>query len=134
MPDTDRTALLLIDHGSRRAEANELLGQVAASVRARLSGDAIVEIAHMELAEPTIEDGFNRCVERGATIVVAHPFMLSRGRHVTEDVPRLVATAAAAHPGVTYVVSEPLGGHPGIADVVADRFSAALEHRSRSAK
>ena len=58
-------AILLIDHGSRRAEANTLLGEVAARVKERIGDDAIVEAAHMEIAEPTIAQGFARCVELG---------------------------------------------------------------------
>ncbi|MEM7435631.1 MAG: CbiX/SirB N-terminal domain-containing protein [Myxococcota bacterium] len=122
---SERVALLMIDHGSRREAANALIGQVADLVRARSAPGSIVEVAHMELAEPSIRDGFAKCVELGATTVVAHPFMLAPGRHVTEDVPRLLAEAAALHPGTKFVVSEPLGAHEAIAGVVLDRFHAA---------
>ena len=62
-------AVLLVDHGSRRAPANELLDEVAALVKRRLGAGSIVEPAHMEIAEPTIAQGFTRCVEQGATTV-----------------------------------------------------------------
>jgi sirohydrochlorin ferrochelatase len=120
-------AILLIDHGSRRAEANALLDQVAARVKVRMGEHAIVEVSHMEIAEPTIAQGFARCVELGASMVVAHPFMLAPGRHVQEDLPRLVAEAAAAHPGVGFVLASPLGTHDGIIDAIVDRCEAALE-------
>lgn len=123
---SERYALLLIDHGSRRNEANELIERVADLVRERIAPGHIVEFAHMELAEPTIACGYAKCVERGATTVVAHPFMLAPGRHVREDVPKLLADAAAKHPGTKYLVSEPLGAHPAIADIVLDRFKSAL--------
>lgn len=119
-------AYLLIDHGSRRAEANSLIGEVAARVRARLGDGAVVEGAHMELAEPSIEVAFARCVEQGATRVVAHPFMLTRGRHVSEDIPRLVAEAAEAHHGVEFVIAAPLGSHDGVIEAVVARCDAAL--------
>lgn len=118
-------AVLLIDHGSRRAEANALLDQVASLVGERLGADAIVEAAHMEIARPTISEGFARCVARGARTVVAHPFMLAPGRHVAEDLPRLIAEAAAQHEGVRFVVAAPLGGHPGVIDAVVERCGAA---------
>lgn len=120
-------ALLLIDHGSRRAEANALLDEIAEKVRARLGNGAIVEPAHMEIVEPTVAQGFARCVEQGATLVVAHPFMLARGRHVHEDLPRLIAEAAASHAGVRFVLAGPLGSHDGIIDAVVERCQAALE-------
>ncbi len=118
-------AILLIDHGSRRAEANALLSDVVSRVKARLGETAIVELAHMEIAEPTIAQGFARCVEQGASFVVVHPFMLAPGRHVQEDLPRLVADAAASHQGVPFVLSAPLGSHDGIIDAVVDRCEAA---------
>ncbi|MBT8451170.1 MAG: hypothetical protein KJO40_04295 [Deltaproteobacteria bacterium] len=122
----ERTAVLLIDHGSRRAAANTLLGEVAALVKERLGATSIVEPAHMELAEPTIAEGFASCVAQGATEVVVHPFMLAPGRHVTEDLPRLVAEAAARHRGVRFSMAAPLGSHAGVIDAVIERCQSAL--------
>lgn len=122
-------AYLLIDHGSRRTEANSLIGEVAARVRARMGEGAIVEGAHMELAEPSITQAFARCVEQGATFVVAHPFMLAPGRHVSEDLPRLVAEAAQSHDGVQFVMAAPLGSHDGVIEAVVDRCGAAISER-----
>jgi sirohydrochlorin ferrochelatase len=119
-------AVLLIDHGSRRTQANELLDEVAALVKRRLGTGSIVEPAHMEVAEPTIAQGFTRCVEQGATTVIVHPFMLAPGRHVTEDLPRLIAEAAEAHDGVAFAMAAPLGSHAGVIDAVLDRCQAAL--------
>jgi len=44
------------------------------------SGRAIVQLAHMEIAEPSIDEAFARCVEQGATLVAVSPFFLSPGR------------------------------------------------------
>lgn len=120
-------AYLLIDHGSRRAEANALLDEVVRGVKARMGASAVVELAHMELAEPTIARAFARCVERGATNVVVHPFMLAPGRHVQEDLPRMVAEAASSHAGVDFVLAAPLGAHEGVIDAVLARFEEALD-------
>ncbi len=122
----DRPALLLIDHGSRRDAANQLVGEVAALVKQRLGPKSIVESAHMEIAGPTIAEAFALCVEQGATNVVVHPFMLAPGRHVTEDLPRLVAEAAAPHPGVRFSIAGPLGSHAGVIDAVIERCESAL--------
>jgi sirohydrochlorin ferrochelatase len=116
----------LVDHGSRHTQANVLLDEVAALVRQRLGAGSIVEPAHMEIADPTIAQGFSRCVEQGATTVVIHPFMLAPGRHVTEDLPRLIAEAAESHGGVAFAMAAPLGSHAGVIDAVIDRCQAAL--------
>jgi len=119
-----KVALLLVDHGSVRAEANALLAEVARLVQ-EFSGLKIIEHAHMELAEPTIAQGFDACVAAGANMVIVHPYFLAPGRHSTQDIPRLVAGAASCHPGVRYSVSEPLGLHPKIAEVVLERAARA---------
>jgi sirohydrochlorin ferrochelatase len=116
----------LIDHGSRRAQANALLDEVVALVKQRLGPGAIVEPAHMEIAQPTIAQGFARCVEQGAKVIVAHPFMLATGRHVSEDLPKLVAQAAESHEGIAFVMVEPLGSHAGVIDAVIARCNAPL--------
>lgn len=114
-------ALLLIDHGSRRAAANELLLTIAEDLRTRT--DAHVEPAHMELAEPTIAQAFDACVAAGATEVIAVPYFLSPGRHANEDVPRLVAEAAAKHPEVRFDVAPPLGPDELLMQLVLKRFA-----------
>ncbi len=121
----EKVALLLVDHGSRFQEANDMLADVATMVK-RLSGLERVHYAHMELAEPTIQQGFETCVREGATAVVVHPYFLSPGRHSTSDIPRMVAEAAQAFPGIAYCVTEPLGLHPKIGEVVLERAGITL--------
>lgn len=121
MPETEvRTALLLVDHGSRFAEANAMLAEVAAMVREMGSVPHVFH-AHMELAEPSIQEAFEACVRAGATQIVVHPYFLSPGRHSTTDIPRMVAEAARKFPGVQYCVTQPLGLHAKIGEVVLER-------------
>jgi sirohydrochlorin ferrochelatase len=111
-------AILIIDHGSRKAEANQMLACVANLVQ-HLAGDGvIVEYAHMELAEPSIPQGFASCVRRGAGEVIAFPYMLSPGRHSTSDIPGLVAEAAAEHPGVGFKVTTAFGVHEKLGELI----------------
>ncbi|MFK7988278.1 MAG: CbiX/SirB N-terminal domain-containing protein [Sandaracinaceae bacterium] len=112
-------AYLVVDHGSRRERSNRRLSEVADLLRERVEDP--VEFAHMELAPPSIADGFRACVERGASEVVVLPYFLGPGRHANEDVPRLVEEAAAAHPGVRYKVGPALGPHPLLADLLLIR-------------
>lgn len=116
------TALLVIDHGSKRKAANDMLLEVVESLRKQRPG-LIVFGAHMELAAPTIEDGVNYCVEKGATHIVAHPYMLSPGRHAVEDIPELVKGVLLTHPHVTYAVTGPLGLDDLLVELVLKRAS-----------
>jgi sirohydrochlorin ferrochelatase len=119
-----KPAILIVDHGSRRAAANEQLEALAGRLRAR-EPDRVVAIAHMELAPPSIADALATCVAAGATEVVVHPYFLGPGSHTTNDIPRLVEVALVHHPALRVRISEPLGLHEKIVDVVLERIDAA---------
>jgi sirohydrochlorin ferrochelatase len=114
-------AILLIDHGSVREEANTMLLAMAELVQRQVGPAAVVRCAHMELAEPSIAQGFGDCVAAGANEVIAFPYMLSPGKHSTADIPRLVAQAAAAYPGVRYHVTPAFGVHEKLGEIIAER-------------
>ena len=115
-----KKAVIIIDHGSKYSAANDALEKIVELAQKKFS-DVIVCGAHMELAEPSISDVFNKCVELGATHIIAHPFMLSPGRHAVRDIPNLVDDVALNHPQVTYEVTPPLGCDERIVDVIFDR-------------
>jgi sirohydrochlorin ferrochelatase len=121
---SERPAILLVDHGSRRPEANDQLREVAARLRAR-DPDRVVRIAHLELAKPTIAEGIADCVAAGAREIVVHPYLLAPGRHSRDDIPAEAERAARQHPGVRVRVSAPLGLHEKLVDVVLERIEEA---------
>ncbi len=114
-------SILIIDHGSVRAEANHMLSCVANLLQQMVGDAALVRHAHMELAEPSIAQGFADCARAGATDVFVFPYMLSPGKHTTRDIPRLVAEAAVPFPEVTFRVSDAFGVSEKLAEVIAQR-------------
>lgn len=125
----EQTGVVIVDHGSRREESNQLLLEVVEAYRQQASY-RVIEPAHMELAEPSIKTAFARCVDQGALQVVVFPYFLSPGRHWNEDIPRLAGEAAALHEGISYVVTAPLGLHPQMLAIIDDRIEHCLEHRA----
>ena len=123
------TGIIIVDHGSRRDESNQMLERVASLFQERFATRySVVEPAHMELAEPSIATAYARCVQRGATRVVVCPFFLGPGKHWTQDIPRLTAQAAASHPGTRYHVTATLGIDDLILDLLEKRVSHCGSH------
>lgn len=125
--DTDartRRAIVLVDHGSRSAAANQNLAAIAARLERRCDGTR-VQIAHMELAPPSLADAIATCAETGAREVVVYPFFLAPGRHSREDIPRLLREIAASHPDLKLWLAEPFGVHDKLVDVVMERVAQA---------
>ncbi|HEY2784222.1 MAG TPA: CbiX/SirB N-terminal domain-containing protein [Fimbriiglobus sp.] len=119
-----RTALLLIAHGSRRAEANADLEHLAGDIRTRGSFD-YVQIAYLELAEPGIAAGGEICVRAGASEVVLLPYFLSPGVHAINDLTDARTELANRFPEVVFRLASPLGRHPLLAEIVEQRAREA---------
>jgi len=113
--------ILIVDHGSVRAEANDMLRCMSNLLQTMAGPDVVVRYAHMELADPDIARGFTDCVESGATDVTVFPYMLSPGKHSTKDIPRMVAQAAKPFPHVTFSVTPAFGVHEKLAELVLER-------------
>lgn len=117
------TALLLIAHGSRRAEANADLDFIADALRQR--GEyPIVQTCYLELAEPDIASGVARCLAQGAKRVVMLPYFLSAGVHVRDDLQQIRQELQKRY-GIPIVLAEPLGRHPLLAEIALQRAREA---------
>ena len=118
-------AIVVVDHGSTRAEANEAF--VALVERfAHSSPFATVEPAHMELAPPTIDDAFARAVARGAGEIVVQPLFLLPGKHWKHDIPALCEAASRAHGNVAWRMTGPLEESPKLLEAITDCIERAL--------
>ncbi len=115
------TAVLLIAHGSRREAANDDLRAMAARLSAG-GRHAIVEACFLELAEPDVPAGGDRCVSRGARRVLMIPYFLSAGVHLLRDLTAARDALASAHPGVEFRLAAPLGPHPLLDQLVEVRI------------
>ena len=127
MHDPVHTGVIIVDHGSRRSESNAMLEVYVERFR-RQSPYRIVEPAHMELAEPSIDTAFDRCVQRAASCVVVIPYFLLPGRHWDQDIHALTEAAASRHPHVPFLVGAPIGLHPMMIDVIQARLDHCLAH------
>lgn len=120
MPEPAPPAVLLIAHGSRHEPANEDLRRMAGRL-ADSGAFPVVEPAFLELAEPGIAAGGDRCVARGARRVLMVPYFLAAGVHLIRDLTAARDDLAARHPGVEFRLGPPLGPHPLLDRLVAER-------------
>ncbi|MGZ6840393.1 MAG: sirohydrochlorin chelatase [Frankiaceae bacterium] len=140
--------LLVVGHGSRRAEANAALRTAAESVAAGppAAGPPAAEppaaeppaaeppaaeapwlaVGHafLELSEPGIEDAYGQLVKAGCQTIVVSLFFLFPGAHTMSDIPAQLDRAAARHPGARWVITEPLGLHPAVLQAARARIDS----------
>src|SRR6267143_4337771 len=126
MTNQSQRGVLIVGHGSRRAEANE---DVRAAARAIGEHGCfrLVEPAFLEIEHPNIAEGFARLVEREARDITVHPYFLSPGRHTRGDIPIEVSEAASRHPSIKYRITEPLSAHPLVIEASVERIFESMD-------
>ncbi|MGG0726950.1 sirohydrochlorin chelatase [Bacillus paramycoides] len=101
-------AVLYICHGSRLKAAKEEAIQFIRSCMSRVEAN-IQEVCFLELASPSIDEGFRTCVKRGATEIVAIPVFLLAAGHVKEDIPLELRKLNEQYPNIKIVYGNPFG-------------------------
>src|SRR5947209_13294544 len=121
-------ALLVAGHGSRDPDGiQEFLG-LARHFRAARPGLPL-EIAFLEFARPTIQEGIDRLVAGGADTVVVLPGVLMAAGHAKNDMASEVRLARQRHPAVTIHMGAALDVDPGLLQLCHVRYQEALAGR-----
>lgn len=122
-------ALLIVAHGSRRAESNTEIKTLTTEVAQRAASKFdLVDCAFLELAEPLIPDGINSLVQRGAKSIVVVPYFLAKGAHVKDDIPEAIHASQADHPGIAITVSTYFGAADPVPDVLTQLALSATDN------
>ena len=117
-------AVLYICHGTRIRDGQ--IGALQFIERCKEKVNVpIQEACFLELAEPTIEEAFARCIKQGATKIVAVPILLLTAGHAKKDIPEILLSLAEAHPEIEVVYGTPFGVHDKLVDVLMDRIREA---------
>jgi sirohydrochlorin ferrochelatase len=112
-------AILYIGHGTRSKKGVEEVRSFIERVMER--GDVpIQEISFLELSEPLIEEGFKRCLERGATTIEVVPLFLLAAGHIKQDIPESLVLLKERYPHVQVNIKDPFGVQSRILDAIAE--------------
>ena len=112
-------ALLLVAHGSRRKQSNDEVVILADKLKNNCSEHyGIIHAGFLELAEPLIPEGIQKCVDDGAKSIIVLPYFLNSGRHVTEDIPNIVNDTKSHFPNIEIKIAPHLGASPLMMDLL----------------
>jgi sirohydrochlorin ferrochelatase len=113
-------ALLVVSHGSRRTQSNDEVIRLADKLATHLDGKfAVIHAAFLELADPSIPEGIQACIDAGASRITIIPYFLAAGRHVVEDIPEIVSEARKNYPDVEITITSHLGGSDFMSEFLA---------------
>ncbi len=119
------TGLILFAHGARDPRWAGPFEAVAAQVRTQAPG-AAVRLAYLEFMAPTLPEAGAELAAAGCTAVAVLPLFLGAGGHVRKDLPALLDTLRAEHPGVHFTLHAAVGEAPAVIDAMAAVATATL--------
>lgn len=120
-----RIGILIVGHGSPRAEANQGFIGLVGRIAARLGGVPVLA-TFFSIARPNIPDQVAELVQRGVGRILLMPYFLYTGQHVRHDIPELLAQCRQAHPQIAIDVLPTLENEPALEDIVVDRLAALV--------
>ena len=110
MSDESTTGILLFAHGSPVEEANAGVRALAAKVQ-EAGPFRYVRAVFLEDGRPDLPTGVAEAAQAGLPRVIVVPYFLTDGLHVRRDLPKLIAAAKEAHPGMEITVGKSLEGN-----------------------
>ena len=126
---SEKIGVMICGHGSRNQNAMREFATVAEGLRGRF-GPADdpwpVEHGYLEFANPVISHGLDKLREAGCTKVLAVPGMLFAAGHAKNDIPSVLNTYAAEHPGMEIVYGRELGLDLKMIRAAGERIEEAL--------
>ncbi len=124
--DKVKTAVLLVGHGSRAKNANDALLLVVEHFQ-KAWPHRILEAAFLEISHPSIPEGIDLCVEKGAERIIVIPYFLFKGNHVKADLPVFIKRGRSRYPDIDVILGPHLGFHPKMIEIVEERVQQVIE-------
>lgn len=103
-----KPALVLFAHGARDPDWAKPILRVREAVLAQ-SPQAKVEVAFLEFMAPDLAATIEKLVAEGATQITVVPLFIAAGGHLKKELPVMLDEARAAHSGVAFSLTPPVG-------------------------
>lgn len=114
--------ILILAHGSKKKETEEILNSLVDKVKYK-TGEELVVPSYLQFSEENLEKGVELLVSRGAKNIRIVPMFLFDGVHVREDIPNELNELKERFPGIEIKMGRHIGDDDKLVDIIIDRIS-----------
>jgi sirohydrochlorin cobaltochelatase len=118
-------AIILFGHGARDARWREPFDRLASLWRKQHAG-VFVELAFLEMMQPSLEEAVSSLVAQGASQITVVPVFFGQGGHLRNDFPVLLTACQEKFPGVTLSATPAVGEDLAVLQAIVDFGARAL--------
>jgi sirohydrochlorin cobaltochelatase len=101
-------AIILFGHGARDARWREPFDRLASLWREQYAKTP-VELAFLEMMEPTLEEAIASLSAQGASQITVVPVFFGQGGHLRNDFPALLEACRAKYPAIVLSATQAVG-------------------------
>jgi sirohydrochlorin cobaltochelatase len=118
-------AIVLFGHGARDARWREPFDRLVTLWKAQYP-NVRVELAFLELMQPSLEEAISSLGAAGATEVVVVPVFFGQGGHLRNDFPVLLTACQDKFPGIQLSATPAVGEDAAVLQAIIDFGARAL--------
>ena len=118
-------AIILFGHGARDSRWREPFDRLADLWRKQHAG-ILVELAFLEMMQPSLDEAVAALVFKGATQVTVVPVFFGQGGHLRNDFPVLLDACRAKFPNITLSTTPAVGEDLAVLQAIVDFGARAL--------
>lgn len=118
-------AVILFAHGARDPAWADPFRKIKRLLEAKRPG-AVVELAFLELMEPSLPDSVAKLAGSGHRAITIAPLFMAQGGHLKNDLPKILDALRAEHPGTTITLLPAVGDVDSILAAIADWLVGAI--------
>ncbi|WP_282036811.1 sirohydrochlorin chelatase [Saccharicrinis aurantiacus] len=119
------TTLIILGHGSKSKNAIEDFNYIVKLVADKNEFKNVAG-AHMEIADPSLQDVVKDLYEKGERDFVIFPYFLYNGMHIRFDIPGILEKLTAEYEGISFDFTAPIGQDPIMADLIVNKVSTHI--------
>jgi len=118
-------AIILFGHGARDARWREPFDRLATMWQEQ-HPNSLVELAFLEMMQPSLEEAITQLVQKGVNEVVVVPVFFGQGGHLRNDFPVLLQDCQTKFPAVKLSTTPAVGEDAAVLQAIIDFGARAL--------
>ena len=118
-------AVILFGHGARDVRWREPFDRLLALWKKQHPA-VNVELAFLEMMQPSLEEAISRLLEKGATSIAVVPVFFGQGGHLRNDFPVLLQSCREKYPNLELSATPAVGEDEAVLQAIVDFGARAL--------
>ncbi|SCX80547.1 sirohydrochlorin chelatase [Alkaliphilus peptidifermentans] len=117
-----KRGLLILVHGSKSKEADEITKELIRKLKHKLS-DEFQEVAYgaLQISSPSVEEGIDNLVENEMEEIIVVPMFIFQGVHVKSDIPDVMENIKNKYPQINIKLGKHIGADDRLVEILYSR-------------